>query len=45
MVCEELLEALIHYQNREGRNPDILRLNPDYYQIILQQLAYPKWLI
>ncbi|QWI73079.1 hypothetical protein ER45_029335 (plasmid) [Bacillus mycoides] len=45
MVCEKLLQALVQYQMQQGRNPDTLRLNPDYYRTILEQLAYPRWLI
>ncbi|PEP81912.1 hypothetical protein [Bacillus toyonensis] len=45
MVCEKMLHALVQYQMQKGANPDTLRLNPDYYRIILEQLAYPEWLI
>ncbi len=45
MVCEKLLQALIQFQVKQGGNPGTLRLNPDYYKIILEQLAYPEWLI
>ncbi|HEK9104068.1 hypothetical protein KFD70_27235 [Bacillus pfraonensis] len=45
MVCEELLGELIKYQIRQKGNPDVLRVNPDYYRMLLEQLAYPEWLI
>ncbi|TKH18378.1 hypothetical protein FC697_21260 [Bacillus wiedmannii] len=45
MVCEELLGALTDYQLRHGSNPDVLKVNPDYYKMLLEQLAYPEWLI
>ncbi|PED84314.1 hypothetical protein CON65_02445 [Bacillus pseudomycoides] len=45
MVCEELLGELIKYQMRQKENPDVLRVNPDYYKMLLEQLAYPEWLI
>lgn len=45
MMCEELLQALVQYQMQQGKNPNIVRLNPDYYRVILEQLAYPEWLI
>ncbi|MBC6976051.1 hypothetical protein H9I32_27905 [Bacillus sp. Xin] len=45
MVCEELLGELIKYQMRQKGNPDVLRVNPDYYIMLLEQLAYPEWLI
>ncbi|MDA1681031.1 hypothetical protein [Bacillus cereus group sp. TH152-1LC] len=45
MVCEKLLQALVQFQMQKGANPDTLRLNPDYYRMILEQLAYPEWLI
>ncbi|EOP68304.1 hypothetical protein KOW_03513 [Bacillus cereus VDM006] len=45
MVCEELLGELIKYQMRQKENPDVLRVNPDYYRMLLEQLVYPEWLI
>ncbi|UIJ67036.1 hypothetical protein LW858_01550 [Bacillus cereus] len=45
MMCEELLQALVQYQMQQRENPNTLRLNPDYYRMILEQLAYPEWLI
>ncbi|WP_459503112.1 hypothetical protein [Bacillus sp. C1] len=45
MICEELLKRLVEYQVLQKRNPDVLRLNPDYYRTLLEQLAYPEWLI
>ncbi|AHA75677.1 MULTISPECIES: hypothetical protein [Bacillus] len=45
MVCEQLLQALVQYQMQAGENPNTLRLNPDYYRMILEQLAYPEWLM
>ena len=45
MVFEELLEELIKYQMCQKGNPDVLRVNPDYYRMLLEQLAYPEWLI
>ena len=29
----------------QGENPDLLRINPNYYRMILEDLAYPEWLI
>ncbi|MBC6972981.1 hypothetical protein H9I32_11500 [Bacillus sp. Xin] len=45
MVCEELLGELVKYQMRQKGNPDVLRVNPNYYRMLLEQLAYPEWLI
>ncbi|MED2983188.1 hypothetical protein P4311_17465 [Bacillus thuringiensis] len=45
MVCEELLRAIRDYQMRHGRNPDVLQMNSDYYRMLLEQLAYPEWLV
>ncbi|WP_242069896.1 hypothetical protein [Bacillus cereus] len=44
-MCEKLLQTLVQYQIQHGGNPDTLRLNPNYYRIILGQMAYPEWLI
>ncbi|MBG9749941.1 phage protein [Bacillus thuringiensis] len=45
MVCEELLQALVQYQLQHGEKPNTLRLSQDYYRTVLEQLAYPDWLI
>ncbi|MEN1934212.1 hypothetical protein AAIE21_01085 [Paenibacillus sp. 102] len=45
MVCEELLGELVKCQMHQKGNPDVLRVNPDYYRMLLEQLAYPEWLI
>ncbi|PEO55420.1 hypothetical protein [Bacillus toyonensis] len=45
MMCEELLQALVQYQLQQGEKPNALRLNQDYYKTVLEQLAYPDWLI
>ncbi|MED1406670.1 hypothetical protein P4U07_28625 [Bacillus mycoides] len=45
MVCEELLQALVQYQMQQGEKPDALRVNQGYYRSVLEQLAYPDWLI
>ncbi|PGT77804.1 hypothetical protein COD14_07005 [Bacillus cereus] len=45
MMCEKLLQALVQYQMQQGEKPDTLRLNQDYYRTVLEQLAYPDWLI
>ncbi|MBG9537558.1 phage protein [Bacillus thuringiensis] len=45
MVCEELLQALVQFQIQQRGQTSTLRLNPDYYRMILEQLAYPEWLI
>ena len=45
MMCEELLQALVQYQMQQGEKPNTLRLNQDYYKTVLEQLAYPDWLI
>lgn len=45
MVCEKLLQALVQFQMQRKRNPSTLRLNPNYYRIILEQLTYPEWLV
>ncbi|MBJ8100947.1 hypothetical protein JDS98_23085 [Bacillus cereus group sp. N11] len=45
MVCEELLCELVEYQMLQGEKPNLLRINPNYYRMILEDLAYPKWLI
>ncbi len=29
----------------QGEKPDLLRINPNYYRMILEDLAYPEWLI
>lgn len=44
-MCEKLLQALAQYQIHQGENPNTLRLNPGYYRMILEQFAYPDWLI
>ncbi|MCQ6531271.1 hypothetical protein, partial [Bacillus mycoides] len=45
MMCEKLLQALVQYQMQQGEKPHTLRLNQDYYRTVLEQLAYPDWLI
>ncbi|MEH7755170.1 hypothetical protein V7457_29475 [Bacillus toyonensis] len=45
MVCEELLCELVEYQMLQGEKPNLLRINPNYYRMILEDLAYPEWLI
>ena len=45
MMCEKLLQTLVQYQMQQGEKPDTLRLNQDYYRTVLEQLAYPDWLI
>ncbi|WP_228415004.1 hypothetical protein [Bacillus thuringiensis] len=45
MMCEELLQALVQYQMQQGEKLSTLRLNQDYYKTVLEQLAYPDWLI
>ncbi|HFJ9286157.1 TPA: hypothetical protein ACGW44_004054 [Bacillus toyonensis] len=45
MVCEELLCELVEYKMLQGEKPDLLRINPNYYRMILEDLAYPEWLI
>ncbi|KXY34874.1 hypothetical protein [Bacillus sp. FSL K6-0067] len=45
MVCEKLLQALVQFQMQQRGNTNTLRLSPDYYRTILEQLAYPEWLI
>lgn len=45
MICEKLLQAVIQYQLQQGERPNILRINQDCYRTILEQLAYPDWLI
>lgn len=29
----------------QGQKPDLLRINPNYYRLVLEDLAYPEWLI
>ncbi|MCQ6530933.1 hypothetical protein [Bacillus mycoides] len=29
----------------QGETPELLRINPNYYRMILEELAYPEWLI
>ena len=45
MLNEELLEALIKYRKFNGKNPDILQVNPRYFRSLLEELNYPEWLI
>ncbi|HHT7228402.1 TPA: hypothetical protein ACTZ5W_005771 [Bacillus cereus] len=45
MICEELLCELAEYKMLQGENPDLLRINPNYYRIVLEELAYPEWLV
>ncbi|MGU3441186.1 hypothetical protein ACLBXI_14330 [Bacillus cereus] len=45
MLNEELLEVIIRYKRNTGRNPDVLKLNPNYFRNILEELNYPKWII
>ncbi|HHK5536639.1 hypothetical protein ACT7C9_00145 [Bacillus cereus] len=45
MVCEELLCELVEYKMLQGEKPDLLRINPNYYRVILEDFAYPEWLI
>ncbi|MED2777598.1 hypothetical protein P4278_33325 [Bacillus thuringiensis] len=45
MVCEELLWELVEYKMLQGEKPDLLRINPNYYRMVLEDLAYPEWLI
>ncbi|PEA88308.1 hypothetical protein [Bacillus thuringiensis] len=45
MICEKLLQAVIQYQLQQGERPNILRINQGCYRTILEQLAYPDWLI
>ncbi|MEK4418434.1 hypothetical protein LW858_29825 (plasmid) [Bacillus cereus] len=45
MFNEKLLEALNRYQRREGKNPDIIKVHPTYYNNVLKELNYPEWLI
>ncbi|ANS45908.1 hypothetical protein BT246_04700 [Bacillus thuringiensis] len=45
MRCEELLCELAEYKMLQGEKPDVVRINPNYYRMVLEELAYPKWLI
>lgn len=45
MICEELLYELAEYKMLQGEKPDLLRINPNYYKMVLEELAYPEWLI
>ncbi|MEB4818178.1 hypothetical protein [Bacillus thuringiensis] len=45
MACEELLCELVEYKMLQGEKPNLLRINPNYYRMILEDLAYPEWLI
>ncbi|PEF61129.1 hypothetical protein [Bacillus cereus] len=45
MICEELLCELAEYKMVQGDKPDLLRINPNYYRMVLEELAYPEWLI
>ncbi|MGR6001733.1 hypothetical protein ACT7C7_29655 [Bacillus cereus] len=45
MICEELLCELAEYKLLQGEKPELLRINPNYYRMILEELAYPEWLI
>ncbi|HDX9660874.1 TPA: hypothetical protein ROY05_005625 [Bacillus toyonensis] len=45
MLNEALLEALIKYRRFNGKNPDILQVNPKYFRNLLEELNYPEWLI
>ncbi|CUB54527.1 hypothetical protein BN2127_JRS10_02807 [Bacillus subtilis] len=45
MLNEELLEAIIKYKRNIGRNPNMLKLNPNYFRSILEELNYPEWII
>ncbi|MGN4766212.1 MULTISPECIES: hypothetical protein [Bacillus] len=45
MACEELLCELVEYKMLQGEKPNLLRINPNYYRMILEELAYPEWLI
>ncbi|HDR4948092.1 TPA: hypothetical protein QCR51_004659 [Bacillus cereus] len=45
MVCEELLCELVEFKILQGEKPNLLRINPNYYRMILEDLAYPEWLI
>ncbi|EEM55720.1 MULTISPECIES: hypothetical protein [Bacillus cereus group] len=45
MLNEELLEAVIKYKRNTGRNPNMLKLNPNYFRSILEELNYPEWII
>ncbi|EJR79932.1 hypothetical protein IK7_03491 [Bacillus cereus VD156] len=45
MLNEELLEVIIKYKRNTGRNPDMLKLNPNYFRNILEELKYPEWII
>ena len=29
----------------QGEKPNLLRIHPNYYRMILEELAYPEWLI
>ncbi|MGG0321855.1 hypothetical protein [Bacillus mycoides] len=45
MICEELLCELAEYKMLQGETPDLLRINPNYYRMVLEELAYPEWLV
>ncbi|PEL96948.1 hypothetical protein CN602_25320 [Bacillus cereus] len=45
MLNEKLLEALNRYHRREGRNPDVVKVNPTYYTNVMKELNYPEWII
>ncbi|HDR3658816.1 hypothetical protein [Bacillus cereus] len=45
MICEELLCELAEYKMLQGEKPDLLRINSNYYRMVLEELAYPEWLI
>ncbi|PEI50712.1 hypothetical protein [Bacillus toyonensis] len=45
MLNEELLEVIIKYKRNTGRNPDMLKLNPNYFRNTLEELNYPHWII
>ncbi|MED2764122.1 hypothetical protein P4283_18965 [Bacillus thuringiensis] len=45
MLNKELLEALFKYRRIEGRQPNIVRVNPIYFRNLLEELNYPDWLI
>lgn len=45
MRCEEILFELAEYKILQGEKPNLVRINPKYYRMILEELAYPEWLI
>ncbi|MEX0416434.1 hypothetical protein [Bacillus sp. C30] len=45
MLIEELLEVLNRYHRREGRNLDVIKVNPTYFKNVLKELNYPEWII